>query len=73
MKLLKSDCEKAWFFDVAIVDGVFKAGVACFLPTCDKEVIVTLKEIKQRIEVPKQARGKVMPVKICNARLLMLF
>lgn len=73
MKFLKSDCEKVWFFDVGISDGALKAGLACFLPSCGEEVVVTLKEVKQRLQVPKEARDKVMPIKICNARLLMLF
>ena len=73
MKLLTSDCKKIWLFDVSISDGMVNAGLACFLPTCEDTAILTIRDCKQKIEVPKPARAKAIPMRICNARLLMLF
>jgi hypothetical protein len=73
VKFLKSDCEKIWLFDAKVSDGGLQAGLVCFLPFCEDTAVITIKEYKQTIEVPKEARSKAIPVKICNARLLMLF
>lgn len=73
MKFLKSDCGKVWLFDAHIKDGVMRVGLACFLPFCAEKTEVVIKGFKQQLEVPKEARSKSVPVKICNARLLMLF
>lgn len=73
MKALKSKCGKAWLFDAHVSDGVLQVGLACFLPYCEDKIVVPIKDYEQQLEVPKEAKGKAIPIKICNARLLMLF
>lgn len=72
MKLLKSQCEKIWLFDVTRKDGELLAGLACFLPGCEDDARVEIKGKIYSITLPHKAIESVVPVKVSNARLSLL-
>ena len=72
MKLLKSNCEKAWLFDVARYKEELTAGLACFLPECKEHVHLELNGTMYCVAVPHRAINSPVPVKVSNARLSLL-
>lgn len=72
MKLVKSKCEKAWFFNATKRKEEFTAGMACFMPNCERQVAVELNGFSYLLEVPSRAIQSNVPIKIINARLPLL-
>lgn len=72
MKLLKSKCEKGWFFDVKIEDGYLAVGLACFMGGCGDFAEVEIKGQSFAIEVPHRCIQLPVPSRILNARLALL-
>jgi hypothetical protein len=69
MKLVKSECEKVWLFDVTMDDLFVKAGLACFLADCSSSVLLDFGKEKIETSLPFKAIGSAMPMRILNARL----
>lgn len=69
MKLLKSTCEKAWFFNAEEEENSLHVGLACFLPSCKHEVEVEIDGKLAMVMVPKRAINSPMPTRASNARL----
>lgn len=69
MKLLTSQCQKAWLFDTVQDEFAIQAGFACFLPNCDSIISFTIKGKEVSAITPIRAAGSVVPVRILNARL----
>jgi len=72
MKLIKSDCEKAWFFDCHVGKNYLEAGLACFLPLAPDTVAFTIKDKQYSALTPSKAVEKLGAVRIANARLPLL-
>lgn len=72
MKLVKSKCEKAWFFNVRKKRDELSAGLACFLPGCNDKVIVEMNNMSFEVSVPSEGVESRIPIKIANARLSLL-
>ena len=72
MKVVKSVCEKAWLFDVREDDDFLLAGLACFVPGCESEVEVNLKNGRRAMMTPVKAINSLLPMRIVNARLSLL-
>jgi len=72
MKLVKSECGKAWLFDVAERDGWVTAGLACFLPACSEKIVLDIKGTHSEVFVPEKVIDSPVPVKVVNARLSLL-
>jgi hypothetical protein len=70
--LIKSDCEKAWLFDVKKEDDMLRAGFACFLAQCPAQLVFSMGEEKTTVLTPQKAAASPMPTRIINARLSML-
>lgn len=69
MRLLKSDCGKAWLFDCRIKDGWIEAGLACFLPFTPSTLAFSRKGKILTASVSPKATDKPGAVRIANARL----
>jgi len=67
-KVLVSDCEKAWFFNSETRGRFLEAGMACFLPGCQVEIMCKGK----KVAVPGKVVTSSMPTRILNARLPLL-
>ena len=72
MKLLRSECERAWFFNAKVSNGFLVAGLACFLPGCKETIVVQHKDQRWTVEVPYRTLRSPVPMKISNARLAMI-
>lgn len=72
MKMLKSDCEKAWLFDCKMRDEWLEAGLACFLPSSPGSVVFSIGSRQCNAAVPSRAVDKLGAVRIVNARLPLL-
>lgn len=72
MKLLISQCEKAWLFNVRINENHCKAGLACFLPGCNNEITFNVNDKAQKMQTPVKAAFSHVPKRIINARLFLL-
>jgi hypothetical protein len=72
MKLVKSDCGRAWFFDAREEGGILHAGFACFLSRCSQQILVSMGKEKVALLVPQKATNSPVPVRIINARLSVL-
>jgi hypothetical protein len=71
-KLLKSECSKAWFFNVSIEGNFLKAGFACFLPGNNLDIIVSCDGAQLQAALPSKVINNVLPVRVVNARLCLL-
>lgn len=71
-KFLKSICEKAWLFDVEVREDDIKAGIACYLPDCDIDVVFEIDGKRCKASVSSQAVASHVPIRILNARLPLL-
>lgn len=69
MKLLKSECGKAWLFDVVKEDYFLVAGFSCFLPGCDPIIAFAIGGKIVSAITPNRATTSIVPVRILNARL----
>jgi hypothetical protein len=69
MKLVKSECEKVWLFDVTKDDLSVKAGLACFLADCPSSVVLDFGKEKIETFLPFKAISSAVPMRILNARL----
>ena len=69
MKLLKSKCEKAWFFDARKVKDTLVAGFCCFLPECPAEVEISFRGIRMTVMVPKGVAYSAVPTRATNVKL----
>jgi hypothetical protein len=72
MKLIKSNCERVWLFDIKKDESSVKAGLACFLAGCPSSVSFRFKEEEVEVSVPLRAINNGMPIRILNARLFLL-
>lgn len=72
MKLAKSDCGRAWFFDARKESDMLHVGFACFLPRCSQQILVSMGKEKVALLVPQKATNSPVPVRIINARLSVL-
>jgi len=72
MKVVKSECEKAWLFNAKLEDGLIFAGLACFVSNCPARVVIPWKGEKLIIGLPHRAIGNPMPCRQVNARLTLL-
>lgn len=69
MKLLTSECNKAWLFDVFKDEFILRAGFACFLPGCAPILSFEIKGKKVQAIPPIKAIESAVPLRILNARL----
>jgi hypothetical protein len=69
MKLLTSQCGKAWLFNVTMGKEIVEAGLACFLPGCADRISIEAKGKQWEVEVPYRIVRSPVPTKISNARL----
>lgn len=72
MKLLKSECEKAWLFQAKVEDDHLLAGLACFQANCPAEVVFVVKGRKLIAAPPHRAINNPMPCRAANVRLALL-
>jgi hypothetical protein len=72
IRLMKSDCEKAWLFDVKKEDNILRVGFACFLAQCPQQLLFSMGRDKVTVLTPHKATASPMPTRIVNARLSML-
>lgn len=72
MRLLVSQCEKAWLFNPRIDKHHCKAGLACFLPGCNNEITFNVNNKKQKMQTPIKVAFSHVPKRIINARLFLL-
>lgn len=71
-KFVKSDCEKAWLFNVKQEDEVLIAGFACFAHSCPLEVKVKVNGEERMVMIPSRAVNSSVPLRMLNARLSLL-
>lgn len=72
MKLLTSDCQKAWLFNANADNRFLLAGLACFMPGCENEVTFTVKDRQVKVSLPARVVNSTTSVRIVNARLSLL-
>lgn len=72
MKLVKSECGKAWLFDVRKEDNTVSVGFACFLPQCGMRLSIDFEGNCVEVLTPSRAINVPMPIRIINARLSVL-
>jgi hypothetical protein len=71
-KLIKSNCEKAWLFNVKQDDDSLIAGFACFAHSCPLEVEMEVNGQGRTVIVPSRAVNSSVPLRMLNARLSLL-
>lgn len=71
-KLIKSNCEKVWLFNVAQDNDSLLAGFACFVHGCPLEVKVKINGEERVAMLPSKAVNSSMPLRMLNARLSLL-
>jgi len=71
VKVLKSNCERVWLFDVETDDISIKAGLACFLSQCPAFVVFNHKDKAIEACLPLRAINSGVPLRIANARLFL--
>jgi len=71
-KLIKSNCEKAWLFNVRQDDDSLIAGFACFAHSCPLEMEMEVDGKKQKVMLPSRAVNSSVPLRMLNARLSLL-
>lgn len=71
-KLIKSNCEKAWLFNVKQEDDSLIAGFACFAHSCPLEVEMEVNGKGRKVMLPSGAVNSSVPLRMLNARLLLL-
>ena len=71
-KFVKSDCEKAWLFNVKQEDEALIAGFACFAHSCPLEVKVKVNGEERMVMIPSRAVNSSVPLRMLNARLSLL-
>lgn len=71
-QLIKSECERAWLFDVKKEGDLLNVGFACFLAQCPQQIFVSMGKEKIALLVPQKAANSPVPMRIINARLSML-
>lgn len=69
MKLLKSKCQRAWFFDARKSKDLLIAGFCCFLPECPPEVEISFRGVRMMVMVPKGAAYSAVPSRAINVKL----
>jgi hypothetical protein len=72
MKIVKSECEKAWLFNTVKRGDEITAGLACFLPGCAENLEVSIGGERCLVVAPFKAINSPVPIKITNARLSLL-
>jgi len=71
-KLLKSNCEKAWLFNVRQEDDALIAGFACFAHSCPLDVKMQINGTERLVMLPSRAVNSAVPLRMLNARLSLL-
>jgi len=71
-KLIKSNCEKAWLFNVRQDDDSLIAGFACFAHSCPLEVGMEVNGKERKVMLPSRAVDSSVPLRMLNARLSLL-
>jgi hypothetical protein len=71
-KLIKSNCEKAWLFNVRQDDDSLIAGFACFAHSCPLEVAMKVNGKERKVMLPSRAVNSSVPLRMLNARLSLL-
>lgn len=71
MKLLKSDCGRAWLFDAEVDDISIRAGLACFLSQAPAFAIFSYRDGQIEACLPLKAINSGVPLRIANARLFL--
>lgn len=71
-KIVKSSCQKAWFFDAREDDDFLLAGFACFAPGCASETTIEINGKERAVMTPVKAVQSPVPMRIVNARLSLL-
>lgn len=71
-KLIKSNCEKAWLFNVRQDEDSLIAGFACFAHSCPLEVEMEVNGKKRKVMLPSRAVDSSVPLRMLNARLSLL-
>jgi hypothetical protein len=71
-KLIKSNCEKAWLFNVKQEDDALIAGFACFVHSCPLEVKMEVNGRERMVMLPSRAVNSSVPLRMLNARLSLL-
>lgn len=69
MKLLKSECGKAWLFDVTKDEYFLLAGFACFMPGCSSIASFLIDGKTTKAIVPAEVAISAVPLRMLNARL----
>lgn len=71
-KLIKSNCEKVWLFNVRQDDDSLIAGFACFAHSCPLEVKMEVNGEERMVMIPSRAVNSSVPLRMLNARLSLL-
>jgi hypothetical protein len=71
-KLIKSNCEKAWLFNVRQDEDSLIAGFACFAHSCPLEVEMEVNGKERKVMLPSRAVDSSVPLRMLNARLSLL-
>jgi hypothetical protein len=71
-KLIKSNCDKAWLFNVKQEDDSLFAGFACFAHSCPLEVAMEVNGQERKVMLPSRAVNSSVPLRMLNARLSLL-
>jgi hypothetical protein len=71
-KLVKSNCQKAWLFNVKQEDETLIAGFACFAHSCPLEVKMEVNGEERMVMLPSRAVNSAVPLRMLNARLSLL-
>lgn len=72
MKVLSSDCNRVWLFDVEQTKYFLDCGLACFMPNNKADVVFTIKGKQVKAMIPSAAFKTRNPLRIRGARLLVL-
>ena len=72
MKVLSSDCNRVWLFDVEITEYFLDCGLACFMPNNNPDATFVIRGKEVRAMIPSAAFKTCNPLRIRGARLLLL-
>lgn len=72
MKLLKSQCGRAWLFNAKREGDTLTVGFACFLARCPAHLVIPMGKEMWSVLTPIKALESPVPVRIVGARLSVL-
>lgn len=69
MKLLKSQCGRAWLFNAKREEDMLAVGFACFLAQCPAQIVIPMGKESWQVLLPVKVVASPVPVRMINARL----